>query len=299
MRYRDAPNLFDNGFKTVVPARGKHCGKGWNRWQDETTPRHLVEAWAATRPHDNIALIMNGAIVAIDLDHDDPGSAFPIRQLANEYLGDCETWRTRKPGCRSLRLYRPAQPDMRTQHHPDIATSVYVNSGLVILFGAHPNGNEYEWPEQSPADIGPDDLPAVSQEAINEFLSAVRVSFPELAGVAPHERQEHSGVGCTGQASFAGAVGSDDVLNHYLSNRDDFGALPAAARDYVQHAAQRHPAVTAACFCLASYGFGADSIAAFIAPGLRAHPKTTERDWPARERELTRSAKGAVARIGG
>ncbi len=291
MRFADAPELFDNGWTTVVPAHGKACGKGWNRWQAETPPRHLIEAWANVRAAENVALIMDGTIVAVDLDHDDAERAFAIREIADEHLGQTDLWRTRKPGHRTLRLYRPADESIATQHFHGVDISVYCTTGLIILGGKHPNGNEYTWPETSPLDCGPDDLPLVDQTRVLGFIEAVTSAFPPPEGVTPH--------GNGFRASTPHGVNADDVFAHFMAGHDRFISLPAAASDFIQRSTQLHPAMAAAVWTLANYGYSEAAITGFLREAVTTHPRAISTSPTNRERELERSARGAVARMGG
>ncbi len=292
MRYRAGPDLFDNGWQTVIPARGKACGKGWARWRTETPPRHLIEAWASVRPDDNVALIMNGSVIAIDLDHDDAQRAFAIRELADEQLGETELWRTRAPGYRSMRVYRPEHSGIATHHFPGVDLSIYCDTGLIILGGQHPtSGTEYTWPDASPLDCAPDDLPAISQDQIDAFITVVTAAFPPPEGVTPH--------GAGFRASTPHGVGADDVFAHFEATRGNGATLTSAASDFIARSSQMHPAMAAAVWCLAGYGYHPDKIADVLAQAVTTHPRAVATSPANRRRELERSAKGAVARLGG
>ena len=167
-----APALHAEGLQTL-PARGKACYlKGWPVYGRKQFPRDVFTSLAAKYKKHNTALILGPVcpLFAIDIDIDDEEEANHAKQIAFEMFGPTPLIRLGRAG-RLMLFYRktdPATPYPEARKRP---VEVFANSGLVILYGKHPSGCAYRWPEADPMGVVWSTVPTVAPDALAGFIT--------------------------------------------------------------------------------------------------------------------------------
>ncbi len=168
--------------------RGKRpIGNGWQGRARLTPPE------AATAAPDLRALntgILCDGFRNVDVDIDDAALAGEVRALAVAKLG-YTIWRSRADLPRGLLLYRAAygKPGKVTiegaTHDPKNSISCKVEvlgfGQQFVAYGQHESGKKLNWFPVGPADLPRDELPAVAEDKICEFLEEVA----KLIGAQP------------------------------------------------------------------------------------------------------------------
>jgi hypothetical protein len=171
-----APEAFDMGWVGLLPIHPndkRPIGMRWQQRNTEPITRDEIETASRRHPDAGCGLAIGHGVCAIDLDHGDQQQACAVRAIADRLLGKTPLIRFgRAP--RSVRLYRCQPGAVLTRKFAGIATDVFGTSGQVVLAGIHPTtGQPYEWPDQSPLDVSPRDLPALDMPKIGLFIDAV------------------------------------------------------------------------------------------------------------------------------
>lgn len=163
-------------------------------WQVEARQDPPVDA---TRPAvdrtRNTGILCDG-LRAIDIDVDDDEDAGEIYDLAAKMLGKAPL-RHRCNSARILMLYRAVEgePPKRTlegeRHHPNGESSRVEVLGLgnqFVAFGRHSTGAKIEWWHgQAPGQFTRDDLTAITEDQITDFLNAVERVIGRKAPLVP------------------------------------------------------------------------------------------------------------------
>jgi Bifunctional DNA primase/polymerase, N-terminal len=188
--------FWHNGFRPVpvlnpgITAKGgkRPAGSGqhWRGWEIDArqNPPYAV----ATKPS---AIALNTGILAdglraVDIDVDDANLADTIDRLAVDMLGNAPM-RFREDSPRKLRLYRAAEgqpPHLEVQEDQAITAAagrtkqwgveVLGYGNQFVAVGWHPDGAFLDWKDcHSPTSVSRDELPAVTETQITEFLSIV------------------------------------------------------------------------------------------------------------------------------
>jgi hypothetical protein len=187
-------DLWDNGYRPIpilnpdsdYPNAGKRpagSGPDWGGWEHDAR-RDPPYAVVAT-PRD-IAMntgILGDGLRAVDIDVDDPQIAASIDRLCVEILGDAPV-RFRDDSPRRMRVFRAAegQPP-KDSVAEDRATAsaagrkpwkveVLGHGNQFVAFGIHTEGAFLDWEDgRSPRNVRRDELPAVTEAQVAEFLS--------------------------------------------------------------------------------------------------------------------------------
>lgn len=174
MRYVDlAPKLFDNGWRNVIPLTlGKGTRVKWGEVQHNEMTDATLEYFCSEYPNaPRIGMVFGSAraLVGIDIDLTDPKKNAIACDLADLHLPQTEFIRIGKPPKRFL-LYRG---NVQSRKYLGMHIEVFGTSGQFAAFGIHPGtGRPYVWPDCSPEDASPVDLPHVTQEQVDCFIHA-------------------------------------------------------------------------------------------------------------------------------
>ena len=195
---RHGARLVDNGYPVIPIWPGtKKPGRflrgawsdypAWTRHCERPTTLNEVEVWASW-PDAAIGFAC-GALVGIDIDVMDAEVAHRIEAVARDMLGDTPLLRI---GCAPKRLlvYRAERPFAGVRHSP---LEMLGHGRQFVAYARHPDtGRPYEWPEESPLDVGFDALPLVGEDAARAWLEAAEALLPPelrpatLAAGEPH-----------------------------------------------------------------------------------------------------------------
>jgi hypothetical protein len=156
---RKAPGLLGSGLQ------------GWQRYCRERADLTQLLQWWEKSPSSGVGLPL-GAVhsaFAIDLDIDASPLAAEVRSLLQHHLGETPAIRSRKNSPRCVLLYRDAHEEIRNRKVQLASGGLEIFGrngkgvgGQVVVFGPHISGVPYEWEQESPATIAPDDLPCAS-----------------------------------------------------------------------------------------------------------------------------------------
>ncbi len=170
-----AERLRDMGWSSIIPLRPglkAPAIAGWERFNEAPPTDEQVAAWSHQFAGGGIGLAFGpDRVVAVDLDYLDAVKATEARSIAERVLGPTPVIRIgRSP--KSMHFYRATAPI--TVPRAFGGFELYTRSGQVVLYGTHPDtGKPYTWPEESPEDLSPEDLPSASQKDLERFIEAM------------------------------------------------------------------------------------------------------------------------------
>jgi hypothetical protein len=162
--------------------------KGWNNVSAETITPETIRGWEAIADHPNTSLVC-GHLLGLDLDVPVQPLAAQIEALADALLGTTALVRIGKAP-KSLRCYRHEEP-LTKRETPELflpdGTMCQVEAmgagQQVVGFGIHPNTRRpYEWRAASPLDTPFQQLPIVTEAALNAFLAAAEAAIRLASG---------------------------------------------------------------------------------------------------------------------
>ncbi len=178
----------ENHFEEVARLRAKLAATGFrpvavitndkrpfgNAWPDRA--RQDPPADSVAPLHDqalNTGLLCDGLRV-VDIDIDDPELVRAVREHAERLLGHTLV-RSRSNSARVAMLYRAADgsPPKRAVTSGMGKVEILGYGQQVVAFGIHNSGAALEWSPSAPGDIALDDLPAATEQQVDDFLNAV------------------------------------------------------------------------------------------------------------------------------
>lgn len=281
---RLAPDLYDQGYRRLLPLVPGEKRPRYSSWQVyNTRDMRLDEVEKLSRVCKNEGIgLASGPVGALDLDHKEREVAFAVRELADQVIGESPLVRIGEPH-KSLRLYQTA-PGVVTQTLQDLQIGIYATTGQFVLYGIHPcTGRPYEWPEDSPLDVHADDLPLLTQEALDEFIVKLR----DAAIVTPPVNRTSSNRSSTAP--------DDGPMAHFhaLRLRDPEIKLDVAIADYMRNATARHPAMIRSVVALQGAGLIEDVILDVIGDAYMQHfTADGQREIKSRYRKLLDAIRG-------
>lgn len=152
--------MADNGKIPTVPA--------WQVFHESPASDETIEHWRSRYAGFNVGLVCGG-IVGIDIDVLDAVKADAIEALAIGQFGATPLKRIGRAPKRAL-LYR-SNGSVRTEHHHSL--DILGPKSQIVIFGTHPNTQQpYSWPDKSPLDVSPAELPSISAAQVQAFLEA-------------------------------------------------------------------------------------------------------------------------------
>lgn len=194
---------------------GKRVSDGWvglAGWEAyEATDDDLAE-WAESGA--GVGMRCSG-VVAVDIDVTDPALVRIIRKEAITWLGFAPARTGNAP--KVLLLFRTAEEDLPTKRVLSFldyngerqAIELLGARQQFVVHGVHPKtGQPYRW-DEDPAEVGRDDLPAVSLEDLTAFLEACQETLEVFDCEA---MQTHMGRGYEDKAPEALQAPDLDVL---------------------------------------------------------------------------------------
>jgi hypothetical protein len=220
--------LWRGGFRPIAlynhddpgPSPGKRpVGKGW-----QLDARRDPPLWATEPAQPNAVNtgVLADALRAIDLDINDAARATNCTGTAFAVLGQAPI-RYRRNSPRRLILYRAAEgePPKRSITGKLGKIEVLGRGQQFAAFGTHDSGAELEWLGEPPGHLTLEDLPAVTEEQITEFLTRcaaiIDAPAPKASGANGHDEWFDPGAGAADEDELrariaAGGEGTHDAL---------------------------------------------------------------------------------------
>jgi hypothetical protein len=257
-----APRLRERGWLSLLPLHnpGKRpIPTAWERFNLAPPTDAEIEAWAAHHPTAGIGLAVGpDRVLGVDLDFLDPAKADTARGIALETLGPTPLIRVGQPP-KTMLLYRQAGDFPASRRLGGV--ELFTTTGQFVLHSIHPDTlKPYHWPVESPLDVSPAELPAVTPEALAAFMGAI----------APHcHRPELARAMAASASTGNGRAG--ELLKVFA---DMPGKDPAAiAADAIASAApgDRHHSMVAAVVALGTAGLSDAEIRGALFDTYMAH----------------------------
>jgi Bifunctional DNA primase/polymerase, N-terminal len=183
---RRAPKLIENGWTSLIPLRGKiPLVTGWSRFNCEPPGEALIEQWSEQFRDAGIGLAFGpDHVICVDLDWSDTATARRAYELTIEICGLSDFTRIGRPP-KSMLFYCSA-PGLLVPGKAFGGYEIFSTSGQAVLFGTHPDtGQPYHWPNRSPENGGPAELPVLTQAALDALQKALE---PFCHQAAPRQR---------------------------------------------------------------------------------------------------------------
>lgn len=168
-----ASKLRDNGWGALIPLMSgekRPAIREWERFNTSPPSDAQIDHWARIFPHAGIGLAYGpDGVVGIDLDFTDACKAGRAVEIAEETLGATPLVRIGMAP-KALAFYQ-ASPKLEVSAKNFGGFEIFSNSGQTVLFGIHPGtGRSYQWPDESPETLAPQDLPIITQERLDGFV---------------------------------------------------------------------------------------------------------------------------------
>lgn len=173
---RLALKLRDNGWAAIIPLLLGEKRPAISRWEtyNITPPSDLqIGRWAETHPLCGIGLVYGpDQVLGVDLDYVDPEKAAAARAVNDRYL--CGSPMIRVGRLPKVLVFYRAAPGLQVPGKSFGGFELFRYSGQTVLYGIHPDTSRpYQWPEESPETLSPEDLPVVTQAMLDAFLAAM------------------------------------------------------------------------------------------------------------------------------
>lgn len=164
---RKAPGTFTGGAWHALP--------NWTQFTDRQPTPDECRLWAES-PGGGIGLTC-GHIVGIDIDILDEYESDMVEGLARQHLGTTPLIRFGLYPKRLL-VYR-CEASLPTNKHKPI--EILGRGAQFVAYGIHEvTGRPYYWPEKAPHDVRLEDIPLITAEKVEAFLTATAQLFPDL-----------------------------------------------------------------------------------------------------------------------
>jgi hypothetical protein len=174
---KNAFALWRRGYKSITPTTHGDKSpivKEWEKLAANPPDEYEIARWASLYPTAGIGYVYGGNehVLGVDLDFLDEEKANRAFARTKSILVPSPLLRIGRYPKRLL-LYRYNGPELPGKNFGGF--ELFYSSGQTILFGIHPHtGRSYEWALGDPREIGPSDLPEVSNEQILELINALR-----------------------------------------------------------------------------------------------------------------------------
>jgi hypothetical protein len=249
----------------TVPGDKAPCIEEWQTRAANPPDEHELARWASLYPNAGVGFVYGGRehALGVDLDILDEEKANRAFARTKSILGTTSLLRIgRYPKRLLLYLYNGVSLPGKDFG----GFELFYSSGQTILFGTHPDtGRPYEWVVGDPREIGPSDLPEVSNEQILELIDALRpLREPKKrAGMSRAPRQVNPIFDLHAASDrISGAVA--DVLPELRIAEDPLQAATELVAGAVN--GSRYSTAFGAIIVLVKFGYADDEISRTILP---------------------------------
>ena len=176
-----APALRARGWSGLIPLRPSSKApalRGWeafNEGQTDAQLSALIRSAAGRRPGSGVGAAAGNGVLGLDLDLTEAQAAVRAVAIAEDVLGRTPLHRIGKPPKRML-FYR-SEASYKRMNPGGLALEVYPGSrpasGQVVLFGRHPDGDAYHWPQEDPRLTPFGEIPEVTREQLDNVVIAL------------------------------------------------------------------------------------------------------------------------------
>jgi hypothetical protein len=157
----------------VVPGEKRPAISQWERYNEHAPSDLLIDHWTKTYPNCGIGLAYGpDGVIGSDLDFLVPEKAAVARAINDQHLGTSPMIRIGRPP-KVLAFYRAA-PGLVVPGKSYGGFELFSRTGQTVLYGIHPDTRQpYHWIEESPETLSPEDLPTITQVALDSYIAAM------------------------------------------------------------------------------------------------------------------------------
>jgi len=154
--------------------------KNWTSFRADKLTLSEIQRWVYHQNHPGTGILTGvGGLIAVDIDVTEPDLAARLQRVAAVLLGSSPFLRIgRSP--KALLLYRVAGEPTKLatkELWKEIAGKAQIEilgmGQQFVAFGIHPTTKQpYAWPNKSPLEASPSDVPEISEDAVKGFVVA-------------------------------------------------------------------------------------------------------------------------------
>lgn len=184
----NGPRLHRAGWD-VLPVKEREKFPVIPNWQDGFTTQQIT-AFAANGSANSSIGLLASQFPAVDIDVLDAECASAIEQFALEFFGPAPVRYGKAP--KRLLMFRTSEPFSKAKvfltdpqgkttgaDGKDYAVEVLGRGQQYVVYGEHPDGFEYRWPNaDGPGDIDTNTLTQITVESVNTWLDALPLYLP-------------------------------------------------------------------------------------------------------------------------
>lgn len=171
-----APKLHRKGWTSVIPIvpnEKRPAIGGWQRYGPQPASTEALATLVKAHPGCGVGFAFGGGkALAVDLDILQPDRALSAGMTTFDILGQTPLIRIGQSP-KMLLIYR-AEPGLRVAGKAFGPFEIFFGSGQCVFFGRHPNGFAYAWPNLSPLEVAPGELPVVTASKIEVLIRALK-----------------------------------------------------------------------------------------------------------------------------
>lgn len=174
----------------VIPVKTREKYPVLPNWQEGFTAEQ-IDAFAANGSAGSNIGLLAARFPGVDIDVTDLECANAIEQFALEFFGPAPIRFGNAP--KRLLMYRADAPFSKAKifltdpqgsstgaDGKEYAVEVLGRGQQYLIYGEHPNGFEYEWPNaDGPGDMDAQSLTVISAESVNAWLEALALYLPD------------------------------------------------------------------------------------------------------------------------
>ncbi len=186
-----APRVRERGWQSLIPLRPGQKRPAifkWNVFNKRPPTEAEFAKWMRIYWNYGVGLAFGlDDVIGVDLDWTDPAIAARAWDITKDILGETPLVRIGRPP-KKLALYR-CDPGLVVGKAYG-GFELFTRSGQCVIFGIHPDtGQPYRWLTDTPATLGPADLPLVTRKQIFALIDELEQLDPETT--ARHRARGH------------------------------------------------------------------------------------------------------------
>lgn len=191
--------------KLDMGAGKRPAGTNWQQLED-TSPAE-IRGWAARYPDATNTGLLTRWFPVVDIDVLDPDLSATIQRMAREMLGRTPLTRIGQPP-KAAMVYRTDTPFGKRKvgwtGANAGAVEILGHGQQLVIDGEHPGTRRaFYWLDHSILDVTPDDIPAVTDTAMDAFIRAVEAEIERLGLPLVRRRDDEASRGPAGATPTA------------------------------------------------------------------------------------------------